>query len=149
MHIAECCRTDVVCCGADATMPEVAALMRTHHVGDVIVVEDSAAGRMPLGIVTDRDIVVETLALELDAKVFTAGDIMNTPLVSVRTGDGLLETLRTMRENGIRRMPVISDSGTLHGIVTADDIISLLATELSLMATAITDQPHRESRLRK
>ncbi len=149
MPISECCNIGVVCCEGDATMPEVAALMRKHHVGDVIVVNNTEAGRVPVGIVTDRDIVIETLALDLDTTVFTAGDIMNMPLITVRETDGLIETLRTMREHKIRRMPVVNEDGTLYGIVTADDIISLLAMELSLMTSALMEQPLHEGRLRK
>ncbi|HEY3289058.1 MAG TPA: CBS domain-containing protein, partial [Anaerolineae bacterium] len=65
------------CCEADTSISEVAALMRKHHVGDVIVVEDKGQKRVPIGIVTDRDIVIETIALKLDANAFTAGDLMS------------------------------------------------------------------------
>jgi CBS domain-containing protein len=99
--------------------------------------------------VTDRDIVLETVALQVDVKVFTAGDLMTAPLATVNENDGLIETLRQMREHKVRRMPVVTDAGTLYGIVTADDIISLLAMELSLMTGAIIEQPLREGRLRK
>jgi CBS domain-containing protein len=149
MPISECCNIGVVCCEADASMPEVAALMRKHHVGDVIVVENREGERVPIGIVTDRDIVIETIALELDAKVFTASDIMNVPLVTARMDDGLIETMRLMRDHKIRRIPVVTETGTLYGIVTADDIIGLLAMELSTMTSAIVDQPLREGQLRK
>ncbi len=66
MPIKECCNIGVVCCEADASIPAVAALMRKHHVGDVVVIERKDAERMPIGIITDRDIVIETIALQLD-----------------------------------------------------------------------------------
>ena len=149
MPIGECCNIGVVCCDAEASMPEVAALMRKHHVGDIIVTEDSDDGRLPVGIVTDRDIVIETVALDLDTKVFTAGDIMNAPVVTVNKEEGLIEALRLMRDHKIRRMPVVTDSGALYGIVTADDIVKLLAMELSMMTAAMADQPIQEGKLRK
>lgn len=149
MAISECCNIGVVCCEANALIPEVAALMRKHHVGDVIVIENQERGRVPIGIVTDRDIVIETVAVQLDVEVFTASDIMNAPIVTVRAEDGLIETLRTMRDHKIRRVPVVTDTGALFGIVTADDIIRLLAMELSLMTAAIVEQPAREGKLRK
>ncbi|RJG06432.1 CBS domain-containing protein [Noviherbaspirillum cavernae] len=149
MSISECSNIGVVCCGVDATIPEVAALMRKYHVGDVIVVENRNGDRVPLGIVTDRDIVIETTALQLDTNVFTAGDIMSTPIITVREGEGFIETLRLMRQHKIRRMPVVTDAGTLYGIVTADDVINLLVMELSLMTGAIVEQPIREGQLRK
>lgn len=149
MPISECANIGVVCCEADASITDVAALMRKHHVGDVIVVEKQDEDRVPIGIVTDRDIVIETVALEVDVKVFTASDLMSSPLITVQEDEGFVETLRVMREHKIRRMPVVTEAGTLYGIVTADDIINLLTLELSLMTGAIIEQPIREGRLRK
>lgn len=149
MPISECSNIGVVCCEPDASVPDVAALMRKHHVGDVIVVEQTAGNRIPIGIVTDRDIIMETVALEVDPKVFTAGDLMSSPVIAVNENEGLVETLRLMRNNKVRRMPVVTDAGTLFGIVTADDIINLLAMELSMMTAAIVEQPMKEGRLRK
>jgi CBS domain-containing protein len=149
MSIDECCNTDVVCCVADTPVPEVAALMRQHHVGDVIVVEDRNGLRVPIGIVTDRDIVIEAIALNLDAKVFTAGDLMSAPVTTAGKDAGFVEVLRLMRDHKIRRIPIVTTAGALFGIVSADDIIELLGTELSLMAGAIGGQPVREGRLRK
>jgi CBS domain-containing protein len=149
MPISECSNIGVVCCEADATVPAVAALMRKHHVGDVIVVEGAAENRMPLGIITDRDIVLEAVALDIDTGVLTAGDLMSAPLVTVAENAGLVETLRLMRNHKIRRMPVVTPSGSLYGIVTADDIMNLLAMEMSLMTAAIVEQPLREGRMRK
>lgn len=149
MPINECCKLDVVCCDPELSLPDTAALMRKHHVGDVIVVEMRGGVRTPVGIVTDRDIVVETMALQLDATLFTAGDIMNTPLVTVKDNAGFVETLRLMRTHGVRRMPVVSDNGALYGMVTADDIVQLLALELSLITQAMSGQMAHERRLRK
>lgn len=149
MPISECCKLDVVCCDPELSLPDTAALMRKNHVGDVVVIESHAGVRLPIGIVTDRDIVMETMALQLDAALFTAGDIMNTPLVTVKENAGFIETLRLMRSNGIRRIPVVTDSGTLYGIVTADDIVRALALELSLVTEVMSGQTDHERRLRK
>ncbi len=149
MPINECCNTSVVYCDAETSIPDVAALMRKHHVGDVIVVETQEDKPMPIGIITDRDIVVETIALDVDVDVFTAGDLMSAPVMTVRENGGFVETLRLMRKHKVRRMPVVTDAGTLFGIVTSDDIINLLSSELSLMTGAIVEQPLQEGRLRK
>jgi CBS domain-containing protein len=149
MPISECCNSAVVSCDADATLPQVAALMRKHHVGDVVVVEERNGKRAPLGIVTDRDIVIETMALDLDAKLFTAGDIMMSPVVTAQASAGFVDTLRLMRQHGIRRLPLVDADGALAGIVTADDIIKLLAMELSLMTGTIANEQRQERRLRK
>jgi CBS domain-containing protein len=149
MPISECSNIGVVCCEVDTSIPDVAALMRKHHVGDVIVIDNTSGSRIPLGIVTDRDIIMETVALQVDPKVFTAGDIMTAPIVAVQEEEGLIETLRVMRNNKVRRMPVVTKAGSLFGIVTVDDIINLLAMELSMMTAAIVEQPMKEGRLRK
>lgn len=149
MPINECCKLDVVCCETDASIPQVAELMRRHHVGDVVVIENQNGARMPVGIVTDRDIVLEIIAPQLDIDGFTAGDIMNTPLVAVQDDEGFVEALRTMRTHKVRRLPVVTQMGALFGIVTADDIINILAAELSMMTEAIADQPRSEARVRR
>jgi CBS domain-containing protein len=112
-------------------------------------VEDRDGETIPVGVVTDRDIVMETLSVQIDPTVFTAGDIMSSPLLTVTESDGFVETLRIMRTHKIRRMPVVTATGALYGIVTSDDIINLLAMELSLMTAAIAEQPAKEGKLRK
>lgn len=149
MPISECCSTEVVCCDADTLVQEVAELMRGEHVGDIVVVETRDGKRVPVGIVTDRDIILEIVALRLDISAFTAGDIMTAPLVTVRQDDGVFETLRTMRNHRIRRVPVVTPEGALFGIVTADDVINVLSNELSMMADTLVDQPAREAYMRK
>jgi CBS domain-containing protein len=149
MPISECCNSQVVSCDAETALPDVAALMRKHHVGDVVVAEMRDDKRVAIGIVTDRDIVIETMALGLDAKLFTAGDIMMSPPVTASLGAGFVETLRLMRQHGIRRLPVVDESGALAGIVTADDIVRMLSLELSLLTGAIASEQRQERRLRR
>jgi CBS domain-containing protein len=148
MLVNECCNPDVVSCGPDTVVQEVAALMRKHHVG-CVVVTDAEDTRMPIGIVTDRDIVVETVAPELDVNTITAGDIMSAPVVTVRDTESLPETLQLMRTYKVRRIPVVTESGALSGIVTVDDVINLLAQELQTITGAITSQPMLEARIRR
>lgn len=149
MPINECCNTDVVCCEADTAIPDVAALMRTHHVGDVIVVENQNDIRIPIGIITDRDIVIETVARDVDVTAFTAGDLMSAPVATVRKDEGIVETARMMRSHKVRRIPVVTESGSLYGIVTVDDLLSLLATEMLMIADAAAEQTVKEARTRR
>ncbi len=149
MTINECCKIDVVCCEAGTPIPEVAALMRAHHVGDIVVIENRDGMRFPVGIVTDRDLVVEIMAVQLDPKVFTAGDIMSAPVATVAEDEDAIETLRLMRSHKVRRLPAVTAAGALFGIVTADDLVSMLIAELSGMAGALVDQRSREAHLRR
>lgn len=148
MLINECCNCNVITCDADTVVQQVAGLMRHHHVGSVVVTGKDQPN-VPQGIVTDRDIVVEAVAPELDVNTFTAGDIMNAPIVTVRENESLIESLRLMRTHKIRRVVVVNDSGSIYGIVTADDIIDLLARELQMITSAIVGQQGLEQRLRK
>ena len=149
MPISECCNIGVVCCDTEDSVATVSALMRKHHVGDVIVVDGKNDNRVPVGIITDRDIVIETLALDIDAKLFTAGDLMTSPVVTVKESSGFIETLRLMRSHQVRRMPVVTRDGAIFGIVAADDIVRLLAMELSMITDAIAEQTVKEGHLRK
>jgi CBS domain-containing protein len=141
---------NVICCEVDTNVAAVAALMRKHHVGDVIVTENNAEGlRMPVGIVTDRDILVESISLDIEARLFTAGDMMTAPVITVTEDASLFDAINLMRTKKIRRLPVVAQAGSLFGIVTSDDILNILASELSLMAAAMVEQPVREESLRK
>jgi CBS domain-containing protein len=150
MSIREYCNLNVICCEADAPIAEVAMLMRKHHVGDVIVVDNQQEGaRIPIGIITDRDILVETIALDIEAKLFTASDLMSAPVTTVQEDAKVAEALGIMRGKRIRRLPVVTRAGTLFGMVTTDDFVNLLAAELSMIAGLMVEQTITEGRLRK
>lgn len=149
MPISECCNIGVVCCEANASIPQIAQLMRKHHVGDVVVVRHDGNSRIPVGIVTDRDIVIETVAEQVDMDLLTAGDIMSSPLVTVHENESFAESLRLMRHHKIRRLPIVDEKGVLYGIVAADDIVHLLTLELSMLTTTMTEQPAAERQARR
>lgn len=130
MHIGAVCTRQVVTCTANATILEVAKLMRSDHVGDVVVVEYSGDDPMPIGIVTDRDFVIEVMAEELDPDTVTAGDLMSGTLVVAYEGEGLDVAIERMHVAGIRRVPVVDSAGVLVGIVTLDDIVAMHAPTL-------------------
>jgi signal-transduction protein with cAMP-binding, CBS, and nucleotidyltransferase domain len=134
MSIGEFCTRTVVIAEKDTGIVELTQLMRKHHVGDVVVVEKHVDGMVPVGIITDRDIVVELIAEEVDLKSVSIGDVMSTELITAREKDGLWDTLQLMRSQGIRRLPVVNEKGFLEGILTVDDFIELLADELVILA---------------
>jgi CBS domain-containing protein len=113
---------------------ELAQLMRRQHVGDVIVVDRQGDLVVPVGIVTDRDIVVELIADQVDLESVTTGDVMSPELITARQNEGIWDTLQLMGNKGIRRLPVVNDDGGLEGILTVDDLVELLAEELALLA---------------
>ena len=135
MSIGRFCNKHVVTAARNTTVLEAAHLMRHNHVGDVLVVDDTDGGRVPVGILTDRDIVVEIVCTGLDAAVIQVGDLLSRPLVSVSQSEGYAETIHSMTAHGVRRMPVVDDAGRLVGIVTLDDLLQQLATPLAELAT--------------
>ncbi len=148
MPIGEFCNREVVFATRKMSIPEAAQLMRQHHVGDLVVVDETERKRVPVGIVTDRDIVIEIIAKSLDLNDFTVGDIMSPQLVSVQDNEGVFETIRLMRAKGIRRIPVVNQAGGLEGIVSADDILDLLAEEMTELAKVAPREQEREAQTR-
>lgn len=144
MTVGEFCTREVIFVEKKTGIVEAAQLMRQYHVGTLIVVEDRADQAVPVGIITDRDIVVEIIAQEVDLDAVAAEDIMSYDLVCVQENDGIWETLVQMRSKGIRRVPVVNERGGLEGILTMDDLIELLAEELNLLAKVISTSRARE-----
>jgi CBS domain-containing protein len=118
--------------------------MRTHHVGDVIVVDRSARGLIPVGIVTDRDIVVQVIASGLDPARLTAGDIMAIDLVIATEDQSAFETVAQMQRHAVRRIPVVDRFGCLAGIVAGDDLLELFAMHLSSLSKISSSERKQE-----
>lgn len=148
MAIGELCNREVVFVQRETTVLDAARLMRQHHVGDLVVVDDSAGKRLPVGIITDRDIILEIVCMELEASVLTAGDIMGLELVTLREGEGVFESIRHMRAKGVRRVPVVDSHGALVGILTLDDLLEILAEEMNELARLISTERKNESKMR-
>lgn len=146
MPIGELCSREVVFVRREDSIREAAQLMRQYHVGDVLVVDEKDGRRVPVGIVTDRDIVIEVVAKNVALDEVTVGDIMSFELASARDTDGIYETIQLMRMKGVRRLPVVNASGGLVGILALDDIIGLLAEELSALAKLISHEQAQEKK---
>ena len=149
MNAGEICNREVVIAYREMNLTEAAKLMREHHVGSLVVVVERAKERVPVGILTDRDIVVAVVAKEMDPAKLTVGDVMSHGVFAVREQDGLAEVLRAMREHGVRRVPVVTHSGALAGILTIDDLLELVADELSDFVRTIGRERLRETRARQ
>jgi CBS domain-containing protein len=150
MTIGEICTRVTVFTTRETTVAEAAKLMRQHHVGSLVVVDEVKGGkRVPVGIVTDRDAVVEVMATGLDPKTITVGDIMAQELVTARESEGVLETMQIMRYKGVRRLPIVGKSGELIGIVAIDDLLEVLAEEFSELAKVLAREQARETATRR
>jgi CBS domain-containing protein len=149
MNVGEVCSRVVVFGERSMPLDEAARLMRDQHVGSLVVIDESAAGRVPVGMITDRDIVVAVVAKDLDARTLTVGEVMAPDVALARESDSEFEVLRLMRRRGIRRVPVVAADGTLAGLVTLDDLLGLLAEELGNLARAVEAEQAAEGRTRR
>jgi CBS domain-containing protein len=117
MQIREIMTAAVVTAAPGTAAQQVAALMRDHNVGSVVVVDES--GR-PVGMVTDRDLALDVLAEGADPGI-AAERCATAPVVCGEADMELDEAAALMVSHRIRRLPVM-DGGELAGIVTLDDI---------------------------
>jgi len=149
MPLGEYCTRNVITADVEASVYEAAQLMRHHHVGTVVAMRRNGSGEIPVGIVTDRDIVLEIIAPGLDPEVLTVGDIMSTELMTVKESASIFEAIQHMRTMAVRRLPIVNDSGELVGIVTLDDLLGLLSEELHALARMVTREQQREVHTRR
>lgn len=144
MPIGEICSREVVFARRNESIVEAARLMREHHVGDVIVVDEREGTRVPAGILTDRDIVVEIVAKGVDPGAVTIADAMSAEVTTAREQDGIYETIEHMREKGVRRLPVVNAKGALVGLVSLDDLLDLLGDEIGSLAKLVSREQKHE-----
>jgi len=149
MLLSSFCILEVACCTPRATALEAAHLMRKRHTGDLVVMEDDQERSEPLGVITDRDIVIEVLAKGLDPSTTLVGSIMRKPVVIAHESEDSAETLERMKAHGVRRMPVVGSRGKLVGIVTADDILKRVAVEIDALVDVVARERREEERARR
>lgn len=114
MSVGEVCKREVVFISKDSTVVEAAKLMREHHVGALVVTGFEEGRPRPIGVVTDRDIVVEVIAEDLNAENLLVVDVMNFELATIGEDDGISEAIKIMKGRGVRRIPVINSGGDIY-----------------------------------
>lgn len=144
MPLKSICTQDVVCIGPEASILDAATLMKNRHVGDLIVVKHPERPRDPLGIITDRDLVLRVLAENLDAQTTKVRDVMYVDPRTASESDGIFETTEKMENAGVRRLPVVDSAGNLSGIISADDLYDLISTELGNLSRIRARQLQKE-----
>jgi CBS domain-containing protein len=149
MLLKEICTPDVVFCRADTRVLAAARIMREKHVGNLVVVDDPQGDQTPLGLVTDRDIVVEVLGKELDASTVTVGEIMRKPAVIASETEDVSAALERMKAHGVRRIPVMGERRTLAGRVALDDLLQRLAADATALAEIVAREQSTEHRTRR
>ncbi len=148
MTAGEYCNREVTITGPESTISEAAKLMWQHHVGTLVVVEGEGALNRPLGIVTDRDLVIEVLAQGVAVDSVTVNDVMSRDPVQVAEGETLLNTIELMQSRGVRRVLVVDEAGSLQGLMSADDAIELIAEAMGNLSRVVRRELSNEQSAR-
>ena len=127
-------------------LADAAKRMLNSHVGALVVVDPEIQGLRPIGIVTDRDIVVGQLDSARDLFCLTVEDVMTSDVLSLDETCGIAEAIGYMSRRSVRRAPVVDKDGNLVGMVTIDDLLPALAKSLGAIALLVNGQSHREGR---
>ena len=133
----------------ETTIHEAASIMRSGHVGSLVVVEKGRGGMIPIGMVTDRDIVVEVIAEGIPLKKLCVGDIMSTDLITVDESMAVSEAVLVMEITGLKRLPVVDSAGILTGIIASDDALEYVAGFTSSLARVPREQRSYEREFRQ
>ncbi len=142
MKVIDLAVRHVECIHASATVRDCAKAMRTRHVGSLVVVDEE---RHPLGVITDRDIAIETVALDRDPDAATAREAMTSPAIVAEEEESIVDALARMRECGIRRLPVVNEEGVLTGVVTNSNLLEEMAAMMDSLVRSIRSSKTREA----
>jgi len=149
MNVGTLCQRNVVTVSPTDELSVAARLMRERHVGCLVVVEASGGGARPVGMLTDRDIVGAIIARETESGQLQVGDVMTRNPVSVLESESLSTALRQMRAIGVRRLPVVGRRGELTGLLSLDDVLDTLVSELQDVVGAIQNERRIEGEQRR
>jgi CBS domain-containing protein len=144
MNIGKICSRDPVSVPISATLSDVAELMRTRHVGAVVVTKAPLDEAVPVGIITDRDIVRSQLAATADLSRLSAGDAMTRDPLVLSEQTPASDAISALRARGVRRAPVVSEHGSLVGMISTDDLVAQVALDLIGVAGLLAAQPTAE-----
>lgn len=149
MTVGDICNRDVVVAPKGEVIVDAAKRMRTSHVGDLVIVENRDGRHVPIGIVTDRDIVIAAVAGDPDhINYLLVSDVMTSDLVTATEQESIEASLKKMHEHGIRRLPVVDNAGALVGILTLDDILRYLTAQQSELVALVAREQQRERQYR-
>jgi CBS domain-containing protein len=148
MTAGELCNRTVYIIRANESVLEAARLMQKYHVGCLIVVEERGKDRIPIALVTDRDLVVKGIT-EASAKLETmqVARVMSEELVTARDTERMYDVRKKMRARGVRRIPVVDADDRLQGIIAFDDMVEWMAQELADLAQLVSREQEHESQL--
>lgn len=149
MTVGDICTRNVVVAPRTETIVDAAKRMRSSHVGDLIVVEIRGGQHVPIGIVTDRDIVISVVAGDPDhVNYLLVSDVMSSDLITAREHDDIESALKKMHEHGVRRLPIVDGVGALVGVLTLDDVLQYLTAQQRELVALVAREQQQERRYR-
>ena len=134
MSVGPICTRYVDLADPEETVQAAARRMLERKVGTLVILDQA---KRPVGLLTDRDLVLRVLAQGQDPRQVCVGEIMTKQPKTVTEGTPIEQALALMRSGAFRRLPVVASDGTLVGLVSLDDILSLLAEELREVGTLV------------
>ena len=134
VNVKSICKRDLDLIGPDDSVASAADRMRQRTVGSLIVVDGS---KRPLGIVTDRDLVIRALADARDADSTPVSEVMTPDIVVTTDETSITSALRLMRDGPFRRLPVVNRDGAVVGLVTLDDMLIRIGREFGEISSLI------------
>jgi CBS domain-containing protein len=140
MNIGEVATREVYIVRPDEPLLQAVHEMRKRNVGCVIVVEQRGEQVVPIGIVTDRDIVRVLPEHPSGIGDVRVGDIMSGDPLALGEDDSIVEAMERLRQQGVRRAPVVAANGDLVGIVSTDDLLGIIAEQLGSLARLVERQ---------
>jgi len=148
--IGDICQRNVVTIREYEDLTAAAQRMREEHVGYLVVAEPQVLDQTlkPVGVITDRDIVIAVVAKEVDPRTLKVGDVMTRQPVVASEDSSVSAALQEMRRIGVRRLPVIGRRGELLGVVSIDDLLETFAEELANIAGLIRNERRFERAFR-
>jgi CBS domain-containing protein len=133
-------KAPLVTVAAEDTVERAARIMRDRHVGCLIVTRQ---GR-PAGIITDRDLVVRVVAEGRAPSTSVIGEFVTYDPITVSVHEGIETAVERMRRHGVRRLPMVDETGVAIGVVTADDLLVLLGGEIAAVCEGIENRADAE-----
>lgn len=140
MSLESLCRREIICVRTSDKVIDATRLMEEKNVGSVVVVSEDK----PVGIMTDRDVMIRIVNKGLDPEKTSVSDVMSVEIITLKQNTGLYDALEQIKESksSVRRFPIVDENGSIKGIITLDDVVYLLGKEMSDVSSIIeTERP--------
>lgn len=144
MAVGTICTRQVVTVDRAIDVAAAARVMRDRQVGYLVVTDVASGSQKPVGVLTDRDIVIKVMASNIDAHSLKVSEVMTTEPLVAGYADDVGKTLHRMRALGVRRVPVINAQGGIAGVLSLDDAFDHLVTQMADVAGSIRNQQPTE-----